>query len=68
MIIPKNQFTLSQAFKSSAIKSQYSNKTMAIIAPTAIKCFRFIAVIRYKEQNFKKNVLIRKKSKIYFGD
>ena len=26
MIILKNQFTLSQAFKSSAIKSQYNNK------------------------------------------
>ena len=69
MIVLKNQFILSQAFKSSAIKSQYNSKTIAIITPTAIKCLRFIVLVPffvtnkygchiYKEQYFKKNVLI----------
>ena len=43
MKIPKNQFTFSQAFISSATKSQYSNNNTAMMTPMATKCLRFIA-------------------------
>lgn len=33
---------LSQAFKSSAMKSQYNNSTIAMVTPMATKCFLFI--------------------------
>ena len=49
MIILKNQFTLSQAFKSSAIKSQYNNKTMAIITPIVIVFTTDYYSILYKQ-------------------